>query len=107
MKLTGKQLRHLRALSHKLKPMTAVGKAGISPELVANLKALLARHELVKVHLPAGPADERHAAGDELARVSDSVNVGVIGRSLLLYRPNPELPKPIRLPADAGEGSAD
>jgi RNA-binding protein len=95
--LTGKQRRFLRALGHHLDPIVQVGKQGFSAGLVSALDVALLEHELIKVRLgePAGPA--RQGVAEGLAEAAAADLVGVLGRTVLLYRPHPDEPQ-IRLP---------
>jgi len=88
----------LRSLAHGLKPVVFVGEAGISPAVAKALDEALASHELVKVRLRQ-PGDKK-AAARELAEVSASALCGVVGHTVVLYRPDPKNPK-IDLPQRA------
>jgi RNA-binding protein len=94
--LTSKQKQHLRGLGQRLRATAAVGKAGMSDGVAAGIRALLDRHELVKVHITEG-GGERTAAAEELASRTDSHVVTVIGRMVLLYRANESLPEKRRI----------
>ena len=98
--LTGKQKRQLRAMGQRLKPLVEVGRAGQSDELLANLADRLARHELVKVRLPALPPKERQELAGDLARRTGSRLVGTLGRTALLFRPSRDLPDDKRIKLD-------
>ena len=89
MELTSKQRRHLRSLGQRLTPVVAIGKGGVSDSAMAHLAEAIRRCELVKIKLPAGP--ERKRLPDEIAEKLGAVCAGVVGRTALLYRPNPEL----------------
>lgn len=89
--LTGAQRKRLRALAHPLKPVVQVGEAGLSEAVLAALDAALATHELVKVRLRQ-PADKR-AAAQALADASGAALCGLVGHTVLLYRPDPEHPR--------------
>ena len=93
--LDSTQRRHLRSLAHSLKPIVFVGEAGISAAVAKALDEALVAHELVKVRLRS-PEDKK-AAARELAEVSSSALCGVVGHTVVLYRPHPEEPK-IELP---------
>jgi len=95
--LTGKQKKHLRGLGQRLEVGASVGKGGLSPGLVQGISGLLERHELVKVRLPAGPPQGRREMGQALADASGAANVGMVGRTLLLYRPTSRLEKDDRI----------
>lgn len=89
--LTGKQKSHLRSLGQRLDPLLTIGKAGPTQAVAAAVGELLARRELVKLRLPAGPGPERRALADEIAAAAGAQCVGVVGRTALLYRPNESL----------------
>jgi RNA-binding protein len=94
--LNGKQRKHLRGLSHPLRPIIFVGEGGISPAVLKALDEALTSHELVKVRLRQ-PENKKQAAED-LAQASASALCGVVGHTVVLFRPNPEEPK-IQLPS--------
>ena len=97
IELTGKQKRYLRSLAQQAKPLASVGKAGLSEDLVRNVSRLLEQHELVKIRVPAGSGADRAFFCESLAQATQSACIGVVGRVVLLYRPNPQLEKPILL----------
>ncbi len=95
--LTNSQKKILRALGHHLEPVVYVGKEGLSPALLASLEAALKAHELIKVKLGQNCPLERNAAGEALTRTTRAVLVQIIGRMILLYRPNLDLSQEKRL----------
>ncbi len=97
--LTGIQRKHLRKLAHTMKPTVMIGEAGISDAVLAALDRALQDHELVKVKLRE--TTERKKAAEQLARESRAELCGLVGRSLVLYRPHPEDPQ-IELPRSSG-----
>lgn len=97
MFLTGKQRRHLRALGHALNPHVQLGKGGMSPAVVAQIEQALTDHELIKLKLLETFDVDRHEAALELARQTHSEVAQVLGRTILLYRPDPDAPR-IKLP---------
>lgn len=100
MPLTGKQTRHLRSLGHHLEPVVQIGKHGITEALVAQIGDALLRHELIKVKLlPECPVD-RHEAGGELATAAGAELVQMLGKTLLLWKRNPQAAR-IELPKQA------
>ena len=91
--LTGKQRRALRALGHHLKVVIQIGKDGVAPGLVEAAEATLRQHELVKGKvLEAAPLDREEAA-EALAEATGAHLAQVLGRTFLLYKPNPERPR--------------
>ena len=93
--LSSAQRRHLRSLAHPLKPIVTVGEAGISESVVSALDDALTAHELVKIRLRQ-PSNKKEAA-QSLADASRAALCGVVGHTVVLYRPDPDTPK-INLP---------
>ncbi len=89
--LTGQQRRFLRAKAHPQKPLVHVGGGGISPAVVAATDAVLADHELVKVRLHE--PDDKKAAARQLAEATGAHLCGLVGHTVILYRPRPEDPE--------------
>jgi RNA-binding protein len=103
LELAGFQRRFLRGRAHGLRPVVQVGDSGLSESLLDALDAALRDHELVKVRLREPP--DKKAAARELADASRSALCGVVGHTVILYRPHPDAPK-IELPARAAASSA-
>ena len=97
--LSGRQCRHLRGLAHPLRPLVHVGEDGISEGVVEALERALLDHELVKVRLHE-PESKRSTAR-ALADSSGAALCGLVGHTVILYRPHPEGPR-IALPGAAG-----
>jgi RNA-binding protein len=95
--LTSKEKKHLRSLGQRIHAMASVGKAGMSESVIKGIQALLEQHELVKVRIPAGGGDERTATAEELASLTQSQRVALVGRMVLLYRPSEQLPDKRRI----------
>ena len=91
--LSGKQKKYLRSLGHHLPQSVIVGREGISDNLIQSCKQGLEAHELIKVKLGQNcPANKKDAA-QELAARTDSHLVQLIGKTILLYKPNRKLAK--------------
>ena len=90
--LTGKQVRYLRGLGHHLKPLAMLGREGLTDSVIAAVDAVLDAHELVKVKVGNGcPLDRREAAA-LLAAKTFAAEVQVLGKTILLFRQNPDRP---------------
>src|SRR5262245_22173596 len=90
MKLTEKQRRHLRGLAHSLKPVIAVGQAGVTEAVATETVRALTDHELIKVRVTGMERDARDEALASLATRTGSEMIGRIGHVAILYRRNPE-----------------
>lgn len=93
MSLTGKQRRHLRALGHHLTALVQIGKEGLSDTFVAAVDQALTDHELIKVKLLDTFELDRHDAAAQLAEKTKSEVAQVLGKTILLYRADPEDPR--------------
>jgi RNA-binding protein len=91
--LSGKALRHLRALGHDLDPVIAVGKNGVTDSLAKEATQALLKHELIKVRVMQEAPVDRHEAARALAEKTGAVLAQVLGRTFLLYRRNDKKPK--------------
>jgi len=89
-KLTGTQIRHLRGLGHHLADLAMIGKEGITPNLVKAVQDNLVAHELVKIRIQDTCPLERKEAVEQLALASVAAVVQILGKTALLYRPNPD-----------------
>jgi len=91
MSLSSKERAALRAEAHHLTASVHVGQHGLTETLRQTLDDALRTHELVKVQFTknadAGPRD----VANELASTLQADVVQVIGRTLTLYRENPEI----------------
>ena len=85
-KLTGKQVRYLRGLGHKLRPAVMVGKDEITDTLVQSAHEALAIHELIKVKLQEGCIMDRKDVAKELSKNTESEVAQILGKTILLYR---------------------
>jgi RNA-binding protein len=95
--LTAKQRQFLKGLAHPLAPVVRVGKGGVSEAVVAETKKSLAAHELIKVRIDGDDGGARKALAETLAGAADAQIAGMIGKTLILYRPRDEEPE-IKLP---------
>ena len=96
--LSGKQKGYLRGLGHHLEPVVHVGKDGVTEGLLGALGTALEQHELIKVRVSETAPEDRHGTAEACAGGTNAELVGVLGRTLLLYRARDEEPA-IKLPS--------
>ena len=72
-------------------------KEGITEQALKSLNEVIDAHELVKVKMQENFPHERKEGGAMLATKAKTALVQVIGRVVILYRGNPELPKDKRI----------
>jgi RNA-binding protein len=96
---TSKQRAHLRSLAHSLKPILQVGAEGVSEAFLESLDEAFNTRELLKVRvLETNDLDTREAAEAIRDGLEGVAVVQTIGRTVVLYRPDPDDPE-IELPA--------
>jgi len=96
MNLNKKQIQHLRALAHTLKPVVLLGSNGLTEAVVAEIDFALNHHELIKVKIPTEDRDTKMLIVEAILRETEAAKVQVIGKTLIMYRPSEE--KKIKLP---------
>ena len=96
-KLTGKQRSYLKGLGNRLSPAVYVGKDGISPAVLRSVAEAHHTGELIKIKRDRSCPLERKDLAGQLAEATSSHLVGVLGQTILLYRPDPEEPR-LQLP---------
>ncbi len=102
MSLTSKQRAHLRKLAHHLKPVVLVGNDGVTEAVLDSLRDAFNTRELLKLKLlESAPLDVREAADAISNGLEDVHPVQTIGRTVVLYRPDPDDPA-IELPRSRG-----
>ena len=94
LEISAKQRKRLRGLAHPLQPIVLVGQEGLTQGVIRATEAALLAHELVKVrmHQPT----QKKVWAERLAAATGSALCGLVGHTMILYRPHPEKPR-IRL----------
>jgi RNA-binding protein len=86
--LTKRRMQELRAEAHHLQPIVQIGHAGVHDAACAAVARALRDHELIKVRLHE-PEDKR-AMARELAEATGSTLCGLVGHTVILYKPRPK-----------------
>lgn len=84
--LTGKQRSFLKGLAHNLKPITQIGKEGVSDAFLDQISILLDRHELIKINVLDNSAESADHASRQICEALDAEFVQAIGNKLTIYR---------------------
>ena len=80
----------LRARAHHLQPIVQVGHEGLRASVLDAVRCALRDHELIKVRLHE-PEDKR-AMAEALATQTHAALCGLVGHTVILYRPRPRRP---------------
>lgn len=92
--MNAKQRAYLRSLAHHLKPIFQIGKEGVTDAAIGAVENAFNTREILKVKVQeAAPLTAREAGGLFAERIADVVHIQTIGRTLVLYRPDPEKPE--------------
>ena len=91
--LTGSDRRDLRAQGQLIPDQVTIGHQGITAPLQKEVDGLLTRHQLIKIRATELDRKVRKALFEQMAEISGSALVSTVGRTALLYRPNPDLEK--------------
>lgn len=93
-------LRQLRAIGHKLKPVVTIAGNGLSEGVENELQRALNDHELIKVKLAVGSREARVEIADQVCEKLGAEIVQRIGNVIVLLRrtakPDPKLSNLIR-----------
>lgn len=99
-KKASQDIRQLRAIAHKLKPVVTIAGNGLSEGVLAELERALNDHELIKIKLAVGSREARSQVADEICDQLRAEVVQRIGNILVILRraekPDPRLSNLIR-----------
>ena len=90
MPLSKNQIKFLRSRAHDLKPVVMLGQKGLTDAVLNELEIALEHHELVKIKLAMEDRDQRKQVADQICRHCQAEVVQSIGKTLSIYRENPE-----------------
>ncbi|MBE7043813.1 MAG: ribosome assembly RNA-binding protein YhbY [Ruminococcaceae bacterium] len=95
--MTSKQRAYLMSLASNLNPVFQIGKSSLTPEITDAISECFNNNELIKIGVLKNCMDDPKAIGEVLAERTRSQLVQVIGKKIVLYKPNKDKPK-IELP---------
>ncbi len=90
MPLSKNQIKFLRSKCHDLKPVVMLGQKGLTEAVLNELEIALDHHELVKIKLAVDDRDARGQITEQICRKCQAEAVQSIGKTLSIYRANPE-----------------
>lgn len=95
--MTSKQRAYLKSLAMNLDPVFQIGKGSLSPEVTEAVAECFNNNELIKVAVLKNCDDDVRSIAEAIAERTHSQLVQVIGRRIVLYKPDRDNPK-IELP---------
>ncbi len=91
--MTSKQRAYLKSLASTLEPIFQVGKSGVSPEVTAAVEEAFNNRELIKITVLKNCLEDIHSIAEMVSQRTHSQVVQVIGRKIVLYKPDKKNPK--------------
>ena len=95
--MTSKQRAYLKSLASSLDPVFQVGKSSLTPQVTEAIGEALNTRELIKVAVLKNCMDDPGEIAEMVAQRTHSQVVQVIGKKIVLYKPDKDNPK-IQLP---------
>ncbi|MBQ7775351.1 MAG: ribosome assembly RNA-binding protein YhbY [Lachnospiraceae bacterium] len=95
--MTSKQRAYLMSLASTLNPIFQIGKGSLTPEVTEAIGEAFNNRELIKIAVLKNCFDDPRAIAEAVAGRTQSQVVQVIGKKIVLYKPNKDNPK-IELP---------
>lgn len=103
--MTSKQRAYLKSLASTLNPIFQIGKSSLTPEFTEAISEAFNTKELIKIAVLKNCMDDPNEIAQMVAERTRSQVVQVIGKKIILYKPDRKNPK-IVLPKDKGSGEA-
>ena len=88
-KKTNQDIKQLRAIGHKLKPVVTIAGKGLTEGVMNELDRALTDHELIKVKLAVGSREARAEIARQISAQSGAEIVQSIGNVIVLLRRSP------------------
>ena len=95
--LTTRQKQFLKGLAHPLTPLVQIGKDELSPGVIETIKTELIHHELIKVKIGSNCGLDKYKTSETISEQTESALVQLIGKTIVLYKPNPKRAKEKRI----------
>lgn len=92
MSLTSKQRVFLKKKAHELDPLVRIGKDGVTDSLIQSILEAIDSRELLKVKILQNCEKEKEEVLEELSKYNEFEIVGIIGRTIILFRENKDKP---------------
>ncbi len=91
--MTSKQRAFLKGLAMNIDTVINIGKASLTPEVTAAIEEAFNKRELIKVGVLKNCLDDPHAIAEAVAERTKSQVVQVVGKKIVLYKPDKKNPK--------------
>jgi len=93
-------IKQLRAIGHKLKPVVTIAAKGLNENVLKEIERALSDHEFIKIKLAVGGREARASVSQELCEKTKAEVIQSVGNVILVLRrsakPDPKLSNLIR-----------
>jgi len=91
--MTSKQRAYLKSLASTLDPLFQIGKGSVTPEVIEAISEAFNNRELLKIAVLKNCMDDPRSIAEVVAERTRSQVVHVIGKKIVLYKPDKKNPK--------------
>lgn len=91
--MTSKQRAYLKSLANTIDPVFQIGKSSLTPEFTKGIEEAFNNRELIKIAVLKNCFDDPHEIAQVVAERTHSQVVQVIGKKIILYKPDRKNPK--------------
>ena len=91
--MTSKQRAYLKSLANSLEPIFQVGKSSLTPEFTEAISEAFNTRELLKIAVLKNCIDDPKEIAAVVAERTHAQVVQVIGKKIILYKPDKKNPK--------------
>ena len=91
--MTSKQRAYLKGVAMNIDPIFQIGKASVTPENVSAIEEAFNNRELIKIAVLKNCFDDPKEIANVIAERTRSQVVQVIGKKIVLYKPDKDDPK--------------
>lgn len=91
--MTSKQRAYLKSLASTIDLLFQIGKGSVTPEVVEAISEAFNNRELLKIAVLKNCMDDPRAIAEVVAERTRSQVVQVIGKKIVLYKPDKKNPK--------------
>lgn len=84
------QIKHLKSLAHKLKPVVTIGQHGMKESINDEIDIALNFHQLIKLKVNVGDRDIRDQLINDISHSHKAELIQRIGNIAILYKRNPK-----------------
>ncbi len=83
----------MKSLASSLDPVFQIGKASLTPEVTEAVSECFNNNELIKIAVLKNCMEDPRAIAETVAERTHSQVIHVIGRKIVLYKPDEDKPK--------------